>query len=82
MKIILNTKKHKFQYDFTKLAKRVDVKRNAKLLRLIRDLWSLLNPYNFKILSKTIYLGFNKFVYSDIISAFYSDPTLAAVNAV
>ena len=82
VKIILNTKKHKLFYIYTKLAKRVEVKRNARLLQLTRDLWSLLNPYNFKMLSKTIYLGFNKFVYSEIISAFYSDPTLAAINAV
>ena len=59
----------------------MELKRNPKLLRLTQEIWSLLNPYNFKLLSKTIYLGFNKFVYSEIISAFYSDPTLAAINA-
>ena len=68
-------------YIFSKLIKRLDLKRNANIFHLIHELWKLLNPFNYRSLAKSIFLGFNTFVYSEIISGYYTDPSVASKNA-
>jgi hypothetical protein len=63
------------------MVKRLEIKRSMGVFSVIHAIWNLLNPYNFKALSRKIYLDFTKLIYMEVISGYYSDPTLASKNA-